>query len=223
MGYQQTAVKVWCLAGVIVGLLAGCDTDSNDTVDTGDSNADTHTDTDTDTDDARLEDAGPDTDVDTEFVGDCTGEGVWQDNVAGLCWENPPIDSLQNWTSSTAYCGDLSLNGLDNWRLPTVDESRSLIKGCPVNEIGGECAVTDEGGVGVGWSELCAPCQSGEGPGEDGCYWDDALDGSCVSYYWTSTTDAEDNEFAWGVGLEIGHIGILPKTGIAAVRCVSAF
>lgn len=53
----------------------------------------------------------------------------------------------EKWMSSEDaedYCYYLDELGYHNWRLPTIDELRTLIKDCPKTETGGSCAITDE-------------------------------------------------------------------------------
>lgn len=53
-------------------------------------------------------------------------QDIWRDNNTGLIWQ-VPIDSKQ-YTGEDAkqYCKNLSLGGYTNWRLPTLNELRSI-------------------------------------------------------------------------------------------------
>lgn len=64
------------------------------------------------------------------------------------------------------FCANFSVAGLSDWRLPTIDEARSLAGGCDNTAPGGSCPLSDSScldsscGLGTG----CTSCQSGLGP-----------------------------------------------------------
>jgi hypothetical protein len=58
-----------------------------------------------------------------------------------LEWMNPPGTS--DVAGALAYCDALVLGGHDDWRLPTIDELRSLIRGCANTVTGGPCGASD--------------------------------------------------------------------------------
>lgn len=168
------------------------DTDTDTDTDTdGDTDTETGADTDTDTDSDT--DTGTDTDVDTDTDGDTdtdtgTGDppvdcsGDWEDTTTGLCWENPPIDTVMDADACAAHCSSLG----DGWRMPTIDELRTLIR-LPVSPVGdcaanlpwGSCDVTDPGCLEPSCGDSCGSCVYGGGPAPGGCYWPDELLGSC--------------------------------------------
>ena len=63
--------------------------------------------------------------------------------VGGLEWYNRSSDAM-TWNDAEQYCENLPEDGQNKWRLPTVDELRTLIKNCPKTESGGECKVSDK-------------------------------------------------------------------------------
>ncbi len=158
------------------------------------------------------------------LLGECTGvneccdgcwqrNGCWTDTVSGLVWEDPPSDG------AVSYCTALSLpgHGPGEWRLPTISELRTLIRGCPATEDGGACGVTD--------SCLDDPCLidcggcSGGGPGVGGCFWDPALEGTC-DCYWSSSSHAAYPSYAWFVYVYGAVVGLYDKGDYHYVRCV---
>jgi hypothetical protein len=55
---------------------------------------------------------------------------VWFDNNTGFIWQNDGVNSTFNsrsWKKAKEYCQDLSLDGFDDWRLPTIDELETIL------------------------------------------------------------------------------------------------
>lgn len=53
-------------------------------------------------------------------------EGTWQDDATGLLWADKDNGSDVNWSQAAGYCENLSLGGYDDWRLPTINELKTL-------------------------------------------------------------------------------------------------
>jgi len=184
------------------------DADSDDGGADGDAVADA--DAEAEIDDGDATDA--DTDADT-----CVGG--WYDSTRGLCWQNPPDETLRNWGDAVAYCDGLELGGRDDWQLPTVDDLRSLIRGCAATEGGGPCAATgtclDLGCHG----EPCLGCGYGGGPASGGAYWPSDVTGP-VFWYWTSDACTSLSADAWAVFFASAYIEVFGMIGTFNVRCV---
>ncbi|MCK9462914.1 MAG: DUF1566 domain-containing protein [Proteobacteria bacterium] len=74
---------------------------------------------------------GDDGGADAGDAGDpCTSDGEWYDEHTGLCWQDPPGDSLMIQDEAIAHCDDLVLGGRDDWRLPRIQELIALVRGC---------------------------------------------------------------------------------------------
>jgi len=52
--------------------------------------------------------------------------GTWEDSATGLLWTVKDSDSDMNWSQAKDYCERLTLEGHEDWRLPTVDELKGL-------------------------------------------------------------------------------------------------
>ena len=70
----------------------------------------------------------------------CEGE-VCTDGDTGLVWQKEPTGDYMVWEDAQAHCDALSLDGFDDWRLPSISELRTLIRGCPETKSDGSCGV----------------------------------------------------------------------------------
>ena len=144
----------------------------------------------------------------------------WTDPTSGLTWQNPLTMNTMIWLTAKQYCADLNLGGYTDWHLPTIDELRTLIRGCPSTELGGSCNVKEGVCLAASCKEdaSCFGCSYMDGPGEDGCYWPDKMEGLCMRY-WSSSLVEESDDWGWRVDFVSGSVdffgGYLPN-----VRCV---
>ena len=143
-----------------------------------------------DDDDDDDDDAGDDDDDDSGSDG-----GIWTDPDTGLMWQrvvNDDDNDRLNLYQAIEFCENLELEGFDDWRVPTIDELRTIIQGCSDTEPGGDCSATDDC-VDVGddvedcMNDACWGCSEGNGPAEYGCYWSTEFLGTCYYSYWSST------------------------------------
>ena len=168
-------------------------------------------------------DSDSDADAGSHMI-DCDGGKL--DPGTNLCWQNPPPESDYTWDAAVGYCDNLSLGGSDDWRLPNIQELISLLRGCIVN---GEatrdlsrntCGVTDPGCLDIGCLDSrCGGCDTGDGPGASGCYWDSVLSGKC-SAFWSSSSEKYDKSYVWYMFFGGGEPYPVSKTSDYAVRCV---
>jgi hypothetical protein len=177
--------------------------------DSGPDDADTDDDLDDDLDDDSVDDTG----CDDNFT---KGE-LWVDPVTNLTWQTGNSCDGRYPFFPDSYCETLEIDGFSDWRLPSISEMRSLIRGCPATETGGECPLTDEC---QDWDEckdgICNGCEEGAGP-TDGCYGHPEFQHPC-SEFWTANKEI-------CVRLNVG--GVVPcntgsnETGMSfLVRCV---
>lgn len=54
-------------------------------------------------------------------------DGTVTDISTGLMWQQKITAKKMTWEKARRYCKRLSLNGHDDWRLPTIEELYSLI------------------------------------------------------------------------------------------------
>ena len=49
------------------------------------------------------------------------------DSTTGLQWQDDAIGSQMTWQSAIDHCEGLSLDGFDDWRLPNVNELKTIV------------------------------------------------------------------------------------------------
>jgi hypothetical protein len=154
---------------------------------------------------------------------------VW----SGLCWQNEELrPDLVPQYLAVDHCSGLDLGGFGrgSWRLPTVSELRSLIRGCPATQTGGACGVTDDCTAPEcsdivscehrseipGWE-----CPEGRGPGSDGAYWLVGIGGhDPPPVYWSSSRCGEPSGNVWYVSFFDGTVAWATIPTHYLVRCV---
>jgi Protein of unknown function (DUF1566)/PEGA domain len=148
------------------------------------------------------------------------GGTVWIDATADLIWQVSPTGGKMKLKEARAHCQGLTLGGHSDWRLPTISELRSLIRGCQDTQAGGSCKVTDSALSRKHWEPRCKGCWSARGPGSAGAYWPPKLSGK-VSRYWSSS-DVEIMflKTAWFIDFTIGGVDSHNVRFDHNVRCV---
>ncbi len=150
---------------------------------------------------------------------------VWTDPATGLMWQNGATVGATGYTLADAqtYCAGLSLGGYSDWRLPTLSELRSLLRGCPATATGGSCDATDSC-----LDSICAnsPCKGCDhyfgGPGPGGAYWPPEITGA-LKWYWSSSPAAWAGSL-WVVNFAYGeiHASAGGPSSLDGARCVRA-
>jgi hypothetical protein len=168
----------------------------------------------------------------------CTEYTIWNDPDTNLSWQDPQKDAYDYddpglpQEDALRYCEELVIGGYNDWRLPDIDELRTLIRGNPGTMTDGDCPIHDEGSPKTDISNpACGPATDYQGPGVGGCYWIPELTGTCDKddpadegdrpIETVSSTVASDDSF-W-VGDILFHEGSVVFNHIyslADVRCV---
>ncbi len=156
----------------------------------------------------------------------CNDAGAYEtcfiDDATGLAWELVPQGGNPNVAGAVAYCDALRLLGSGGWRLPSVDELRSLMRGCSGTGSSGACGLTDDCATSECRDDACDGCieAPNEGPAMFGCYWNPNLQGECGGY-WSITTPG--GGLGWLVDFDDATIrqrdAALPA---GLVRCVAS-
>jgi hypothetical protein len=148
------------------------------------------------------------------------GDGTVTDLKTELAWERKPSTKPLYLKEAKAHCAAKG----GGWRLPTISELRSLIRGCEATDIDGKCNI--EVHRCLSWecyeANICNSCEEYMGPPE-GCYWPDALKGKCTWYSSSSPFEGHP-EFAWYVSFSNGDVSSDGAAGPGVydkyVRCV---
>jgi hypothetical protein len=113
---------------------------------------------------------------------------VWCDTVAGVCWQTESAQSMETQSDAVNWCATRNWGGL-SWRVPTLADWITVIRGCSENGPTGmmsrlDCEATCSGS---GCSSDCpGSCNIYEGPASNGCYWPEEFVAFGCGAYWTS-------------------------------------
>jgi hypothetical protein len=91
--------------------------------------------------------------------------GFHVDVATGLGWVM--LAGSRNAAAAAAACLAFSVAGLNDWRMASIDDARSLAEGCPPTKAGGTCPIDDPGCLATACgqaSPACDSCQGGQGP-----------------------------------------------------------
>jgi len=151
---------------------------------------------------------------------------VWEDSVSGLMWQNNILSVKKSHESGIKYCKDLSWAGYADWRLPSISELRTLIRGCEPTETGGECKVADDCLTEEScYDKKCTGCKWTSGPGIDGFHWPPELTHNLPDDNYLSSSEVIDYEMVeseymiWVIGFQNGRIFSF-YNGLWNTRCV---
>jgi hypothetical protein len=136
-------------------------------------------------------------------AGEKDDKSAWTDPATGLMWQISPTGGGMNWAHAKTHCEQLNLGGHADWRLPTIAELRSLIRGCPPTESGGACETTDSCTTLDCGKDACRGCPDHERP--TGVCWPGEL-GGATWFYWSASPVADTAIYAWGVHFRVGSV-----------------
>jgi hypothetical protein len=90
--------------------------------------------------------------------------GLIGDHVTGLGWAQLP--TVLGYDDAKAACASLALSGHDDFRMPSIDDARSLGGGCTATSPGGTCPISDptclSEACGYGTASECLSCLGGD-------------------------------------------------------------
>ncbi len=153
--------------------------------------------------------------------GGCSGTRFcWEDETSSLYWQNPEpgtgsLCTFCNWDEASDFCSGLELGGHSDWRLPLIQELISLVRGCNQDD----CEVTDPDCLEASCNDQCNSCPDGGGPGQEDCYWDESLDGTC-RVYWSDSPFSTTSTWVVNFTNSAVHYTNSQPAAIAWGRCV---
>ena len=150
-------------------------------------------------------------------------------NPKSLKWSAEAVDPM-TWEEAKDYCSNLAENNFSDWRLPNIDELRTLIQNCDETKPGGKCRISenrqclDE----KCWSKDCNGCGKINTVPEKAEYYElgeetkkqlvEEINNPKFSKtgskeaFWSSTLDPNNANEAWGVDFlnaRVGHMTML--------------
>jgi len=144
--------------------------------------------------------------------------GACEDSSSGLFWQQSPSGQVFSWAEARYYCDELVLGAREDWRMPGLDDLRTLIRGCPGSEPAGGCSASGSC-LEPRCAESCLGCTWNEGPGEGGCYWPPELKGNCWSYWSVSLLTGSVTD-AWHVVFDNAKVEYKATDDLNQVRCI---
>ena len=131
--------------------------------------------------------------------------------IGNLQWSNKhePNSMDDNWKRAVDYCENLKESGYRDWRLPNIDELRTLIQNHSGTEAGGSCKISEKGNLGK--DDITQDCK-----GKDGNNFSKLGD---KGRFWSSSESSASFE-RWYVDFEDGQVGSETAYRDYNVRCV---
>ena len=217
MKILKSALLIALVLSLVLAVACGDDDDDDADDDDDDGDDDADDDVDGDTDDDADDDVNDDADDDVNDDADDDVSDVWTDSTSGLMWQTDS-DCCYEWGEAKTYCQNLNWGGYSDWRLPSISELRSLIRGCDDTETGGTCGVSDDCLEASCQDSSCNGCLFEGGPA-GGCYWPSQINDDC-SLYWSSSTVADHDGSAWVVHFGYGYVYDFPDNSGYPAQCV---
>ena len=134
------------------------------------------------------------------------------DSSSSLIW-SIKADNEMEWQAAADYCANLTEEELSGWRLPSIDELRTLILECDdTTATGGECGVTDNCKEEQCWSSQNCYCSSDSNGMHSKFRETDTL--------WSASEIPDRSNFIWVVRFINGDITSNGNWYNSKVRCV---
>jgi len=146
--------------------------------------------------------------------GKCAEEAKKNLTIGQLEWSDRSNEEM-NWKDAVSYCNNLKELGSTGWRLPDIDELRTLIQNCPKTENGGECKVSAK--TGCLSADCLKPTVACSCEGNNGSNYNKLL---LEDWLWSSSTVSDGINSAWRIDFSNADVGKSYKVSENYVRCV---
>ena len=175
-----------------------------------------------------------DIDQDNSEISDSeTPGGNWQDPKTGLIWSNRySVEELSTLDDVLAFCEDLVEGGFSDWKMPTIDELRTLIRNCSNTEPYGICSISEENGsleyegddrwiCDCEWkNEWTQQVEKDEFIYDNGGYYSKLGDNQDVVLCSSSLSHKSG---LWCVGFDTAVISVASPGKVNVIRCVGSY
>ena len=131
--------------------------------------------------------------------------------IDNLFWSDRSSSEM-NWNSAKQYCEDLSEGGFTDWRLPNIDELRTLVIDNPGTETGGACLISRKKNK-LARDNMTRAC-NGRRDGNNHTRLGDK------GWFFSSSTTSDDPIYVWLLNFQNGKIDYHFKSHKYSVRCV---
>ncbi len=131
--------------------------------------------------------------------GKCVDDRTFIDEDTGLMWRD--IHSVSGEGLNRAQVSCVPYLGYEDWRLPTIDELRTLVRGCPSVEPSGSCGVTTtclEPACVTSGQCTCAGDMT-KTKFDKGCFGHPKMVGQCAAFWSSSQVTKASIQHEWWV------------------------
>lgn len=131
----------------------------------------------------------------------------------GPAARQPVVEGTSSWVrlegghtlaEARSACDGGTFGQRSDWRLPSIDELRGLIRHCPGTEAGGACRVAGSCAGPECLGDACFGCEFIRGV-RRGCYWPDSFGPHC-DWVWSGTGVKDRPDFVWYVDYPYGYV-----------------
>ena len=128
-----------------------------------------------------------------------------------LDWSKKSVDQM-NWKEAVNYCQNLTEDNHNDWRLPNIDELRTLIQNHSGTQTGGTCKISEKAGKLSSKDWVSSDCD-----GRNGSNFSKFGD---TDYMWSSSARSNDSRYKWRIGFNNGKVFNNAHKQKFYVRCV---
>lgn len=120
------------------------------------------------------------------------------------------------WKEAKKYCDSLTENGYSDWRLPTIDELRTIVSNCSPVIPGGSCKISSNKNKlsSKHFSSDCESCSAFDEHSRISDGWDADSD-----WLWSSSSVSDYSNYVWGIDFFDAELNKLSKNEEYEARC----